>query len=1256
MACKTYYEIANDIRPYLQGESVEDIETAVRAAQEAEYGDLVDAHVTQKFWATGMLNKMEPRVGKTPVTIVDVRQKQDGLIWYSYKYPDNEKVYERPIKDGGPLKFTGADKTEYSPYELMGLFSDYDYVASGTAGYDDRVLDFVNEPGKIEEFAQELSQLDSAASPTHKQTLLAAISQLVGPLKQYLPKIRLHLKEQGQKNGGWIDYKSTAGEAQVYMEIGPDGSHKTALEVYAHEMYHAVTAYAIDSNDAQIANTRRQIVQIKNEFLSKFTARELAKHLPSGDVTEAGKILDYFADSKVGLHEFVAYAMTNEGVMNALKTIEPRDKEVHKNWASKLIALVRDLFNRIVELGDKRPTGDGYAQMQVLVSRLAQANNRQLERKRNRAIENLLGAFVKADTRLARFLQAAAKKVEQSPMPKLKGTGRIDAGAYLFKMAARAIVDSNAKKALEYSAGAMLSMAKPEGSLMTIIRDMSESDLFQDVVEKLGLISQNIDQKREMTFAAVAKVLKDGFTRELTDEEMTLLTEVMLDTDMQVLAGKVDVQELLTRPEMVKEKIKEVEEKLKSAVAAADSAYYIKQADDLGYYMVTGKAHQGLLLNAYNISRKLTSASRKEEDVAPEIVEMIDELATYRALSYTDRSKLNKMAVLYGTEKNGMDLLLAYAVTHEQKAKETTMGKESDRYKMVKGYVKDVYDRDVNFVVAPDTDEKTLKGLGYKKMHAMNRHPDDKNPVKMSLYVSTMNAVQALHRVSLRYTDQTHRGTTITESYMAANDTIAQASARRDIAKMRLSAMDIADEMEAGQSRKYADDYGIVPLIGNDGSIVDFRYMMSRKTKVDVLRADRRAINVMGRMYASMYDKTASAELNRVLLKHVADDVVANKVDKIELLGINNKEYAKVAKYAAEPELREIWRVLPEEVKMTNPEGIIVRRDMLHSVFGFRDVSIADSKLAKLLPETSRYGLRMAEYIWKEVVKIAKVNIVLKIPAVLVSNVISNFMYSIGNGMSPLKVAKLQMEGVRELNDFLSKSKERIRLSSLIEAGKGTEEMKRRVTALANDLETSPAKKLIDEGFYSTIVEDVNIDEFRAQSRIEKAIDDKLEHLPQLVQDGLNLMFITEKTKLYKALNMATQYSDFVARYAHYHLMKSKGIREEVAIKTIRDAYINYNKPNSRMIEYMNQIGLLMFTKYFTRIQKAIKAEFKSNPLRSTLEVLLHANVAGMPDDIMDQSMFVKHYGALLHSPFDNMMQFMMPSGAEALVAIYKKI
>ena len=48
MPCKTYSEMMQDIKPYLKGESAEDIEAAVRAVQESSYADLIDAYETPR--------------------------------------------------------------------------------------------------------------------------------------------------------------------------------------------------------------------------------------------------------------------------------------------------------------------------------------------------------------------------------------------------------------------------------------------------------------------------------------------------------------------------------------------------------------------------------------------------------------------------------------------------------------------------------------------------------------------------------------------------------------------------------------------------------------------------------------------------------------------------------------------------------------------------------------------------------------------------------------------------------------------------------------------------------------------------------------------------------------------------------------------------------------------------------------------------------------------------------------------------------
>lgn len=328
----------------------------------------------------------------------------------------------------------------------------------------------------------------------------------------------------------------------------------------------------------------------------------------------------------------------------------------------------------------------------------------------------------------------------------------------------------------------------------------------------------------------------------------------------------------------------------------------------------------------------------------------------------------------------------------------------------------------------------------------------------------------------------------------------------------------------------------------------------------------------------------------------------------------------------------------------------------MHSLLGYRETSIAEMAGFNNLGETARHTLRVAEKIWKEIVKIAKVDIILRVPTVLLGNITSNLMYSVTSGYSPFEIAKLQLQGVKELNEFVRINKEITDLNNLINAGRAPKGSDSKLSALKNDLESNSAKDLVDEGFYMSIVEELGLEEFNTAGRVSEFVDSKLSGFPEFVRNGAHLLYLTDKTKVFKTMNMATQYSDFVARYAQYHLMVRKGMDKDAAVKTVRDAFINYNKPNSKLVEWANQMGFVMFTKYFTRIQKAIKEQGRKNPLKVLFALLGQEFVIGDVEDIYDQSVFTKNVGNMLYNPLDNLVRAVTPSGAEAIQYTWSKL
>jgi hypothetical protein len=485
---------------------------------------------------------------------------------------------------------------------------------------------------------------------------------------------------------------------------------------------------------------------------------------------------------------------------------------------------------------------------------------------------------------------------------------------------------------------------------------------------------------------------------------------------------------------------------------------------------------------------------------------------------------------------------------------------------------------------------------------------------------------------------------------------------------------------------EYADgkSSSLVPVFDEYGVATDYRYMMSKARKAKLLNQDVRGPLVLGRMHASIKDKEESKDFNVQVVDTILDDMSENFNG--EKFGNNSKEYIVVDENSNNKDIRELWRIIPKTVKLdlqkrrgkitqeeidklqsglndSQTKGldyfrstgkIAVRRDLLSSYFGFRDMSIVDTKMAGYTPRTIKHLIRLTEMLWKELVKIAKVDIIIRTPAVLIGNIVSNFVLSVQFGMNPLDVLRLQIDGVRELKKYNDWNKELIQLEAAKKAGNLQGKNIDRIELLTGYMQDSAVRDLIDAGLFQAIVEDANVEDLKASSRFVRKIDEKLVNAPAFMRTGFNYLYMTERTLPFKVMTTATQYSDFVARYALYNSMKNKGMKRDVALQKVTDAFINYGAPDSKLIQYLNDMGLVMFTKYFLRIQRVIRTGIADHPVNFLLALLAQEFILGDTDDITDQSIFTKNYTGIAHSPADIISNAFIPTSAEFVADAYR--
>jgi hypothetical protein len=217
-----------------------------------------------------------------------------------------------------------------------------------------------------------------------------------------------------------------------------------------------------------------------------------------------------------------------------------------------------------------------------------------------------------------------------------------------------------------------------------------------------------------------------------------------------------------------------------------------------------------------------------------------------------------------------------------------------------------------------------------------------------------------------------------------------------------------------------------------------------------------------------------------------------------------------------------------------------------------------------------------------------------------------------------------------------------------------TLEEEKKIRWYQNHLENSIAHPLIKAGLFQAIIEDIDVTRNETVGGLARKLKETKVYnkSPKWVKEVARQAFMVEGTFLHDTIFKATQYSDFVSRCVQYEfLMKKAGLtpgdkhtknKEDAIISEILEAFINYDKPSSSIEQWMNDMGLVMFTKYFKRIQRVIRTQATTRPISSLLFALSQMSLVDI-DDIFEQNLVSKNYGAIVHTPLDNIISAFTP-------------
>lgn len=1095
-------------------------------------------------------------------------------------------------------------------------------------------------------------------STKHTKRLKELMVDMLYPLASTLDSFTLKVfKEESDITRG--KFESLTKNISVTIGTNPimNSLAISAQEAFMHESIHAITATAMRIGDFAL----RQGIRLLFNLAKKHIKPEMLMGdvVPGSTIEEERKAAqarwDYIFESPNGLDEFVAFGLTNEKFNTLLKAIKVKEQVESDGTLSGAIKAWFMKAVRWISYKTYRIEGDT---VDVALNNLVLALTG--IKKKNKNLLDAIGVtgeyYRYASSKTVQIMmKGASVGVNLLPESALKKTlqdfplAAIGTRSKHFMSGIGFVADSIAKHKKWFFYNLISKLPKE------LIGTPPEDKKF-----KLGLRHSKgvIDVARHKMKETILKQLRDAFKVPLTDEDEVALYSAWLTTDLDdllVLANddsKYDydkVLQVLEDKAFRESEIKKYSDELIKlyGVDAANKA--LAQAKGLGLFMVRketfNKSNQAQ--NAYLISRLKFDPTAKVPTDWEKGEVLIGRLKTLFALNYVKQSHIDKSVEIYKREykipdNNGVMAILSLNANYKKQSLTDLF--RNNKALMRAGYTAEIYDPNVQIEFSSKTNDARLLDMEFTEVSKL---PSLNHPTQY-MYVSNHNGLVTYNKSLVSLTSRQKSGTSLVDIYLNEGLTGTEAhkaaeQETKDIIAGIPSLMKMVNEKEVGS---------LMPLFNENEEIVGYRYVMNESNRVRLMKKDVRIANVMAGMYEHLTDKVETIPLNSMVVKDLIKDYEELKVKRAnDFITVTRKH----------PHYGEIYSLIPEEMRKEldayfGPGKLIVRESVMDLVFGYRNYSLTTDGLNSFVTKSivgihkvigynqgrALTNIRMGEQAWHEFVAEVKSAIVLK-TLVLPINVLSNLALSWMYGVPIQYTIRKQGEAIVALKDYTAKyGKLAIlrRERNNIGISKARQiEIDGEIKQLEFDTENNPVKPLLDKGMLNSIVEDVSLQEdtYSTRSKLNSWIEGKTSKVPEVLKKAYKWQQISKDTDLYQLLETSTRYSDFTSRYAMYKwLTEEKKIKEEDAIEEVMEAFVEYDPPTSKELQYLNDIGLVMFTKYTLRIQRIIFKVFRDRPDSMIGMYLLQAMTGNVPD-------ITESFGGSINTVFGGMDTLVAP-------------
>lgn len=1014
-----------------------------------------------------------------------------------------------------------------------------------------------------------------------------------------------------------------SGEKPYVTEALVNGFGMTAREQFAVEAIELALEESI--KDKSLSASYRELGVVFESAKKNLKVEDFAKgdweYMDQQEKAVAQQKYDYLFDTANPnyLSRFMAMALGNQEVHNLLNMQvdrKARVPEVDNEWFNKAAAFLDKSFDILT---DKHLGPGSSSRTNNRIGLIAKKFIDIDHKNRNKALEKIEEALEKVDTAANNAVLAAGQKLSDMAAATNPETrvGKIVRNTTIQTFSGKplAIFDVLQDWRNQELQNTTLGFG---GEVLKEVGNVTENGkVVESLLRETKLHENNAQRLRTEIKKDVLALFKD-MGKNLTKEQREAITYGVLRTDLQALSTKYsmnDVARYIQSHGARKSEIRSLERGL--------SPVHIQRAKDLARYMQTGKGNEILVKNAFGIAAGAGLAN-PNMNPDPALVEQIDHLVSLYSLEYMNSGMRKELASIVEQEREngGIENLIKYHKGLVNDSKATLF--KGDPLNVTKGYLPEVSNpyRDVT-VAYTQADVDRLRSAMYIEVGPVGRSNADPSEFTPIMFYSEDAGKQQYISGAIALYNNGSKG--------------------RDV---DMDTAELTNAINAGRSALVNDpNYnpfdsvdGMIPKYDTKGNIVGYRYEMAAGTRDTYLERNNDFSDLIGAFTSLGYTKLANKNQNKKIV-NALHDIYKNST------AWDRKKFVYVSYESTDPVAYAAWERLShdtkEEVKKTwGKYGMWVSNETFLTVFGHPKESLFTRAFDKangtrnigeelyvtmmrgLFKDNSRIYAAKTERMWQEMVALTKNFIVIRNVTTLLMNVTANTFLLSAHGVPVGDIIQHTKDsilgGIQHRKDLAMITK----LEGRQRSGIGDPvKLQNEINIIRNRMQQNPMHDFISAGMFAGIVEDIDpsTNMYSYQSSLQRKFEGKYEKLPKMLRTGIEYAFVTPSTPLYQFLHSSTQYSDFSAKYVLYKYYTEKApkkLSHEAAIQEASNNFINYDVPTSPWMQYANDMGIVMFTKYNLRIQKALFKLIAERPASALSQAFMMNQVSSLPPGI----------------------------------------